>query len=173
MLTTTLLPDINTYRYLFMEVGEKIKQLRTTKKFTAKELSELSGIPEKSIYKIESGGVKDPRISSVAALAKGLDCSIDEITGNTNISDALTRAIEIINESNASYNSTERRYLIHLLEKFRNKDDYFQSMADHSLPEDVAEDLMLLAELKDKPHKTYEDYLHITHLEKEYPTSSS
>lgn len=154
-----------------MDIGEKIKSLRTKRKFTAKELSALSDIPEKSIYKIESGGVKDPRISSVAALAKGLDCSIDEITGNTDASDALTRTIELINESNASYNSTERKYLIHLLEKFRNKDDYFQSMANNNLPEDVADDLMTLAKLKDKPHKTYEDYMHIKHLEEEYPSS--
>ncbi len=159
-----------TYYYRIMDIGEKIKSLRTNRKFTAKELSALSDIPEKSIYKIESGGVKDPRISSVTALAKGLDCSIDQIVGNVAATDTVTQVIELLSEEE-SYNPVERSYLIYLLEKFRNKDEYFQSMANNNLPEDVADDLMTLARLKDKPHKTYEDYMHIKHLEEEYPSS--
>lgn len=159
-----------TYCYHIMDIGEKIKSLRAKKKFTAKELSMLSDIPEKSIYKIESGGVKDPRISSVAALARGLDCSIDQIVGNIATTDTVTQVIELLSEEE-SYNPVERNYLIYLLEKFRNKDEYFQSMANQNLPEDVADDLVTLARLKDKPHKTYEDYLQIKHLEEEYPSS--
>lgn len=150
-----------------MDIGEKIKELRNKKKFTAKELSELSGIPEKSIYKIESGGVKDPRISSVAALAKGLDCSIDQITGDVVTIDVIVQAIELIDESDA-YPDSEKNYLIYLLEKLRNKDEYFQSMVDQDVPKDVTEDLMLLAKLKDKPHKTYEDYMQIKLLESRF-----
>lgn len=155
-----------------MDIGERIKELRNNKHFTAKELSVLSGIPEKSIYKIESGGVKDPRISSIVALAKGLDCSIDQIVGDVRTSDVIVQAIELITDS-GTYSAVERDYLVYLLEKFSDKDGYFQSMADQNVPEEVAEDLMLLAKLKDKPHKTYEDYRHIKLLEREYPSSSS
>jgi len=153
-----------------MDIGEKIKSLRAKRKFTAKELSALSEIPEKSIYKIESGGVKDPRISSVAALAKGLDCSIDQIVGNVTTTDIVAQVIELLSDEE-SCNPAERSYLIYLLKKFRDKDEYFQSMADQDLPEDVANDLMTLARLKDKPHKTYEDYMHIRNLEEQYPSS--
>ncbi len=143
-----------------MEIGQRIKAIRIKKRFTAKQLSELSKIPEKSIYKIEAGGVKDPRISSVAAIAKGLDCGIDELLNDQKGNDILHQAIEFIHEYDAE-NEIEKNYAIYLLEKYRSKEEYYQSMADQDLDPDVADDLMLLSKLEDKPHKTYDDYMHI------------
>jgi transcriptional regulator with XRE-family HTH domain len=62
-----------------MSVGERLKEARSRQKLTAKELSMLSGVPEKTIYRIETGEVKDPRLSSVIPLLKHLDCSTDEV----------------------------------------------------------------------------------------------
>ncbi len=66
-----------------MSIGERIRKVRTEQGLTAKELSEASGVPEKNIYRIETGEVEDPRLSSVAPLIRALNCSADEIIFNT------------------------------------------------------------------------------------------
>ena len=60
-------------------IGSRIRERRIAEKLTAKELSEKSKVPEKTIYRIETGEVQDPKISSVAPLAKSLKCTIDEL----------------------------------------------------------------------------------------------
>ena len=81
-----------------MEIGKRIKDIRTRKRMTAKELSKLSGMPEKSIYKIESGEVKDPRISSIRGIANGLNCSIDELVNGVNVRDTFRKLYGIISK---------------------------------------------------------------------------
>jgi transcriptional regulator with XRE-family HTH domain len=60
-------------------IGERLKQARARQQMTAKELSGLSGVPEKTIYRIETGEVKDPRLSSIKPLLQHLNCTADEI----------------------------------------------------------------------------------------------
>lgn len=60
-------------------IGTGIRERRVAKKLTAKELSEKSGVPEKTIYRIETGEVQDPKISSIVPLVKYLDCTLDEL----------------------------------------------------------------------------------------------
>lgn len=60
-------------------LGSRLRENRILKKLTAKELSEKSGVPEKTIYRIETGEVQDPKISSIAPIAKQLNCSLDEL----------------------------------------------------------------------------------------------
>lgn len=43
-------------------------------KLTARELADASGVPEKTIYRIETGEVKDPRLSSLEPLIRTLNC---------------------------------------------------------------------------------------------------
>ena len=62
-----------------MHIGDRLREARKKEGLTAKKLSELSAVPEKTIYRIETGEVKDPKISSIAPLIKVLDCSADEI----------------------------------------------------------------------------------------------
>lgn len=62
-----------------MSFGERLRKIRTEQGLTAKELSEASGVPEKNIYRIETGEVTDPRMSTVMPLVRALNCSADEI----------------------------------------------------------------------------------------------
>jgi len=62
-----------------MAIGEKIRSIRNSQKLSVNELSELCGIPEKTIYRIETGEVQDPKISSLKPIIKALNCSADEI----------------------------------------------------------------------------------------------
>lgn len=62
-----------------MDIGDRLRKVRTQQELTAKQLSELSGVPEKTIYRIETGEVKDPRLSSIEPLIKALNCSADEL----------------------------------------------------------------------------------------------
>lgn len=62
-----------------MSFGERLRKVRTEQGLTAKELSEASGVPEKNIYRIETGEVADPRLSTVMPLIQALNCSADEI----------------------------------------------------------------------------------------------
>ncbi len=60
-------------------IGERLKQARARQSMTAKELSALTGVPEKTIYRIETGEVQDPRLSSIKPLLQHLNCTADEI----------------------------------------------------------------------------------------------
>lgn len=62
-----------------MDIGDRLRSVRTQQDLTAKQLSELSGVPEKTIYRIETGEVKDPRLSSIEPLIRALNCSADEL----------------------------------------------------------------------------------------------
>jgi transcriptional regulator with XRE-family HTH domain len=59
--------------------GERVRSIRTEQDLTVKELSALCGVPEKTIYRIETGEVEDPRMSSVVPIIKALNCSADEV----------------------------------------------------------------------------------------------
>ncbi len=62
-----------------MDIGNRLRRIRTQQNLTAKQLSELSGVPEKTIYRIETGEVKDPKLSSIEPLILTLNCSADEL----------------------------------------------------------------------------------------------
>lgn len=59
--------------------GERIRKIRNDQGLTVKELSELCGVPEKTIYRVETGEVGDPRVSSIVPIISALNCSADEI----------------------------------------------------------------------------------------------
>ena len=69
-------------RGLKMNIGDRLRKIRTEHNLTAKKLSELSGVPEKTIYRIETGEVQDPKISSIEPLVKAMNCSADELLFN-------------------------------------------------------------------------------------------
>lgn len=62
-----------------MSFGERLRKVRTQQGLTAKDLSEASGVPEKNIYRIETGEVEDPRFSTIVPLIRSLNCSADEL----------------------------------------------------------------------------------------------
>ena len=62
-----------------MNIGGRLKKLRSEQKLTAKQLERLSGVSENTIYRIERGEVTDPKLSSIEPLIRALNCSADEL----------------------------------------------------------------------------------------------
>lgn len=57
---------------------EKIGELRKIKKMTLEELSTLSGISVSALKKISAGITTNPSLDTMQAIAKALDCSLDD-----------------------------------------------------------------------------------------------
>lgn len=61
-----------------MTIGEKIKDLRTKKGLSMKQLSEKSGLSLVTICAYETEK-RTPRLSNINKLAKALGCSFDDL----------------------------------------------------------------------------------------------
>lgn len=57
---------------------EIINRLRKSKGMTSEELSKKSGVPLGTLNKILSGVTKDPKLETLKALAKVLECRLDD-----------------------------------------------------------------------------------------------
>lgn len=57
---------------------EIISKLKKERNLTNEELSKLSGVPKGTLDKILSGVTKDPKLGTLKALAKVLDCTLDD-----------------------------------------------------------------------------------------------
>ncbi len=55
----------------------KLKEIRTAKKLTQKTLSEISGVPKRTIEDLERRG--DGRVSTFIKLADALKVTLDEL----------------------------------------------------------------------------------------------
>lgn len=60
-----------------------LQRLRTKRKLTQEELSRASGIKQQTISAIESGKNKYPRVDTLAALARALRCTVDDLIDET------------------------------------------------------------------------------------------
>lgn len=58
-------------------MGEKIKQLRESKKLSRYELAELTGLSHMTIYRVESG--ESPTLKTLTKIAKALGVSVEEL----------------------------------------------------------------------------------------------
>ena len=99
---------------------EKIKEYQRKMGITTQELSERSGVPKGTLDKILSGVTKDPKLETLKAIARVLECSLDEFDDE----DAPTRLgntppferMELLIARNGKKLSTEERmHLIKLL----------------------------------------------------------
>ena len=61
---------------------EKITEIRKKKGITIEELSELSNVPISTIKKISAGITTNPSLDTVKALARALDCKLDDFDDN-------------------------------------------------------------------------------------------
>lgn len=61
---------------------EKIGQIRKEKGLTIEELSIKSGVPISTIKKISAGITTNPNLDTVKALAKALQCKLDDFDNN-------------------------------------------------------------------------------------------
>jgi transcriptional regulator with XRE-family HTH domain len=60
-----------------MNLGNRIKTLRTQKRINQSKLSELTGLERSTLIRIENGEV-DPRISTLKRIAKALEVDVKE-----------------------------------------------------------------------------------------------
>ncbi|MBL7073364.1 MAG: helix-turn-helix transcriptional regulator [Candidatus Omnitrophica bacterium] len=60
---------------------KKLAKLRKEKGLTQEGLARKADISYHTMIKLESGGIKNPKIETVIKLARALDVSIDVLTG--------------------------------------------------------------------------------------------
>ena len=60
-------------------IAKNIKKYRAKMGVSQDKLSKIAGITLHTITKIESGATPDPRIETMAKIAKGLGVSIDDL----------------------------------------------------------------------------------------------
>ncbi len=92
---------------------DRIKALKSQKKFTNELLSERSGIPLGTLSKLLAGMNESPKLSNIVAICNALECSVEYIvTGNPD------------NTNNYTLNSDE----IEFIESYRRLDQWGQEL---------------------------------------------
>ena len=92
---------------------DRIKQLKSEKKITNDQLSEMTEIPLGTLSKILAGISDSPKLSNIVAICKALDCSVDYIlTG--------------IPENTNNYTLDEREMV--LIENYRKLDSHSREL---------------------------------------------
>lgn len=66
---------------LLMPIGDRVKELRMAKGMTQLELSRATNLSLSIITQMEQGLTSDPKLSTLRALAKALEVTIDELVG--------------------------------------------------------------------------------------------
>lgn len=100
---------------------EIINQLKKDKGLTAEELSKKSGVPLGTLNKILSGVTKDPKLETLRALAKTLDCNLDDFDDNKNNLEknndkTNTEFLEILQSLNPDFKGYALKLIESLLE---------------------------------------------------------
>ena len=76
------------------ELGREVRRRRTDRKLTLEELGERSGLSGNFIGTVENG-LRDPSLSTLMALAHGLDVQVRELLpGPANLSPEVMKAAE-------------------------------------------------------------------------------
>ena len=65
---------------VLLRFGEKLKKLRTDKNLTLEALAYASNVELSQIYRIETGKI-NPTLTTLSAIASGLQITIAELTG--------------------------------------------------------------------------------------------
>lgn len=105
-----------------MEMGNRIRDLRRAKGLTQSELAEKVGVNDSAIAKYENGRIENLKRSTIAALAKALDCSPVYL---------LCLEDETVEKRKEKPDYTIEE--INLIESFRNADDSTKEMINRLL----------------------------------------
>lgn len=62
-----------------MSLGSRINEIRRDKKISIDELCEKSGVPKGTLSKITAGITTSPTLDTVKAIAKALECKLDDL----------------------------------------------------------------------------------------------
>ena len=68
-----------------MSIGTKISEIRKSKKMKIETLSQKSGVPISTLKNILSGATKDPQIDTIKAIARALECTLEDFDDNSNL----------------------------------------------------------------------------------------
>lgn len=77
---------------------EKINELKKELHLTTEELSKLSGVPLGTLNKILSGATKDPKLQTLKALARVLNCTLDDFDDNDHPTRISVQERKLINK---------------------------------------------------------------------------
>jgi transcriptional regulator with XRE-family HTH domain len=72
-------------------IGERVKEKRKALGITQERLARNADMPSRVVSSLERGETTDPRMSTVAALAKALGCTTDYLIFEPEVSDAGKR----------------------------------------------------------------------------------
>lgn len=64
-----------------IKINKRIKELRDKKGWSQQKLAKTSGVPYKTLVKIEQGSSKQPTLQNIIKLANIFDISIDNLIG--------------------------------------------------------------------------------------------
>ena len=88
-----------------LRISDTLKRRKEQKGLTAQQLADQSGVPLSTISRIFAGHTDSPTFSTVSALARVLDLSLDELAGISVRPDPLTEAerkeLEMLREEKA------------------------------------------------------------------------
>ena len=98
-----------------MDYKDRIKQLKSQRKITNDQLSNMTGIPLGTLSKILAGISDSPKLSNMIAICDALDCSLDYIVHGT-----------VENTNNYTLDPIE----ITLIEQYRSLDLYGKELSE-------------------------------------------
>jgi transcriptional regulator with XRE-family HTH domain len=64
---------------LAMPIGDRLKEMRRAAGLSQMDLARVSGLSLSIITQLEQGRADDPKLSTLKALAKALDCTLDDL----------------------------------------------------------------------------------------------
>lgn len=105
-----------------MTLGDRIKELRTSKMMTQKELAEIVDVSKSAISKYESN-MLEPNIRVQILLARTFDVTVDYLIGNTDTNslsksdNEINKLIEIYNQLNENNRILALARMIELLKE--------------------------------------------------------
>lgn len=89
---------------------DNLKELKKAKGMTAKQISEITKIPESTIKRIFSGDTPDPYVSTIHRIVVALGGSLDHILADTNAVLSTESLVEV--KENANVVEAERDLII-------------------------------------------------------------
>ena len=107
-----------------MEMGEKIKMLRTQKSMTLEELGDRVGVGKSTVRKWENGMIANMRRDKIAKIANALDCSPAYLLGweENDESEQLKRLTEYAKRL-GNLSQDKQKEVFNFIDFLENKND--------------------------------------------------
>ncbi|MGC4018740.1 MAG: helix-turn-helix transcriptional regulator [Muricomes sp.] len=97
---------------------KKIEEYKIKLGMTTAELAEKSGVPKGTLDKILSGVTKDPKFETLKAIARVLDCTLDDFDDSPNeqiVESSYEKIEQLIIRNGEEFSTEQKMQLIKLL----------------------------------------------------------